>query len=128
MFEILPRTDGSYVGVRLIGALTGEDVRALAAYLRRVADERGPLRVLFAASEWTGWASWGALWADATAEVQLSDHVAKLAMAGKGIVDDSMTQALKPFVHARVRWFPSAELEDAWRWLVDGNGADLEGG
>lgn len=63
-----------------------------------------------------------------SADVLLSGHVSRLAMVGKGTLDHSMTEALKSFARARVRWFPSAELEDAWRWLVDGNGPDLEDG
>jgi hypothetical protein len=52
------------------------------------------------------------------ADLRLNEEVERLAMVGSGTVDRLTTEAMKPFAHATVRWFPSGELDEAWEWLV----------
>ena len=119
MFDVLPMTAGPFVAVRISGELTEDDVRDLRAYLTDRVRIHGPLRILFVASEWTRWDWWRALWEVGNADLAPSEDVHRLAMVGKGTLDHWMTEAMKPFAHARVRWFPSSDLEKAWRWLVE---------
>jgi hypothetical protein len=118
MFEILPRTDGSHVAIRLIGSLSEEDVMEMRSHLTALLEHHFSLRVLFMTEEWTGWEGWSALWEDVKTDLRLNEEVERLAMVGSGTVDRLMTEALKPFAHADVRWFPSGEVDEAWEWLV----------
>jgi hypothetical protein len=119
MFEILPRTEGKHVAIRLLGSLSEEDLLDMRAHLTGLLAHHDSLRILFVTEDWTGWEGWRALWEDAKADVRLNQDVERLAMVGKGTVDRLMTEAMKPFAHATVRWFPSGELEEAWAWLVE---------
>ena len=119
MFEILPRTEGRHVAIRLLGSLSEEDVLDIRAYLTGLLAHHASLRVLFVTKDWMGWDGWRALWEDAKADLRLNEDVERLAMVGKGTVDRLMTEAMKPFARATVRWFRSGELEEAWAWLVE---------
>lgn len=118
MFEILPRTRGANVAIRLLGSLSEDDILDIRAHLTGLLTEHDALNILFVTEQWTGWDDWRALWEDVKADLRLNDDVERLAMVGKGTVDRLMTEAMKPFAHARVRWFPTGELDDAWAWLV----------
>ncbi|MBT8338086.1 MAG: STAS/SEC14 domain-containing protein [Gemmatimonadetes bacterium] len=118
MFEIMPSTDGSRVAIRLVGSLSEDDGLDLRSHLTGLLTDHSSLRILFVTEEWTGWEGWRALWEDVKADLRLNEEVERLAMVGSGTVDRLMTEAMKPFAHATVRWFPSGELDEAWEWLV----------
>ena len=118
MFEIMPRTHGGRLAIRLVGRLSEDDVLALRSHLTAQLADHPALRILFLTEEWTGWEGWRALWEDVKADLRLNEEVERLAMVGSGTVDRLMTEAMKPFAHATVRWFPSRELDEAWEWLV----------
>lgn len=119
MYEILPRTDGRRVAIRLRGELSKQDLQDIRAYLKGLLAHHSPLQVLFVVTEWTGWHGWGALWEDVKTDLRLNEDVERLAMVGGGLGERLMTAAMKPFAHATVRWFPPSALEDAWNWLPE---------
>ena len=59
MYELLPQTQNDVLGVRLGGALTGDDFRALQAALQR-ASRDGPVHLLVLADDHHGPAEPGA--------------------------------------------------------------------
>lgn len=122
MYEIMPRTTGRRIAIRLRGDLGAEDIRQLRAELREWSWRFGSLALLFVIEEWTGWDGWKALWEDLKADLALNDDVERLAMVGKGPAGRWTTEAMKPFAHAEVRWFPASETEAAWSWLADDGG------
>lgn len=72
MFEILPRTDGSHVAIRLVGSLSEEDVMEMRSHLTALLEHHFSLRVLFMTEEWTGWEGWSALWEDVKPDLRLN--------------------------------------------------------
>lgn len=119
MFEILPRMEGRHVAIRLVGSLSKGDLLDIRAYLTGLLAHHSSLRILFVTEDWKGWDGWRALWEDAKTDLRLNQDVERLAIVGQRAVDRLMTEAMKPFAHATVRWFPSGELEEAWAWLTE---------
>lgn len=54
MYELLDRTKGSTVGIRVTSTLTCEDYEALRPLLEQKAREHGPLRVLLLMEDGAG--------------------------------------------------------------------------
>lgn len=122
MYEIMPRTEGTRVGIRIRGDLTEEDIEDLRDDLTQVAWRFRSLSLLFVLEEWTGWDRWKALWEDLKADMALNRDVERLAMVGKGPLGRLTPEAMRPFAHAEVRWFPASHTDAAWSWLAGDGG------
>ena len=118
MFEILPMSRAPYLAIRFDGTLREEDILDLRGLLRAVLEHHESVFLLFVTADRMGWTGWNDLWHDVGAGLSLSRDVRRLAMVARGAVDHLMTEAMSPFAHARVRWFLSGELDEAWSWLL----------
>lgn len=74
MFEVLPRTRGPRIAIRLEGNLSEEDVVDMRAYLTGVLQHHPSLSLLFVMAEWTGWEEWKALWEDVNTDIVLNSE------------------------------------------------------
>lgn len=117
MYELLGRTEGSTIGIRVTGTLTSDDYEALRPQLEKQARENGPLRVLILMEDWRGWDGLVALWEDLKTDVRLNEHVERLAMVGEEDWERWMTEISKPFAKGTIRYFDRDQLDEAWAWL-----------
>jgi len=117
MFEILPETDRSKIGIRVTGKLSTADYERFGALLaERVASE-GTLRLLIEMHEFEGWESLAAMWEDLKLDVKYHSDIERIAMVGEKGWQEWMTQLSKPFLPGKIRYFDVKEKQQAVGWL-----------
>ncbi len=113
-------TDASardHIVVRAIGKLVKEDYAGFVPAFEQVLKERGKLRILFDATELTGWDA-GALWQEIKFDVKHFSDIERVAMVGTQKWQQTLEQAAKPFTHAEMRYIDASEIEAARSWLI----------
>lgn len=109
-------TTGDLVEVHVQGTLTHEAYQAFVPVLEAGVREHGKLRILFVMRDFHGWTA-GALWDDLKLDLKHFRDVRRLALVGETKWQHGMSLFCKPFTTAKVRYFPSEELEAARAWL-----------
>lgn len=127
MYEIMSRSQGSRIGICILGDLSAEEIRNLRSTLRKFAWRFGSLSLLCVIEEWSGWEGLEALWEDLKTDVALNREIERLAMVGKATVGRWTTKVMEPFAHAEVRWFPISGIEEGWSWICEGAPAGESG-
>jgi hypothetical protein len=119
MIEKLKESRGISFGFKVSGALTTEDIAALAAELDPfITHQRHPVGILADLREMHG-ATWAARWHEMRFLQAHTDRIARLAI----VSDDSwlefseMVLVATAALQAETRYFHSAELEHAWHWV-----------
>ena len=120
MYELLPQTQNDVLGVRLGGALTGDDFRALQAALQR-ASRDGPVHLLVLADDHHGPAEPGAAWADPADAPARPVAVGRLALVGDGEWHTWTAWLDRLLAPDAVRSFSEVLLAEAWAWVRDGD-------
>lgn len=100
--------------------LTADDYQALVPELQRLIEEHGKIRLIWDMKNFEGWQP-GALWQDAKFDLRHNDDVERIAMVGEARWENLMTQLMKPFAKAKVKYFDQAAYEDAQRWIQKGS-------
>jgi hypothetical protein len=114
------QVDGSaanHVVVRATGKLTKDELAQFRTDFERLVHERGKLRILFDATEFTGWDS-GALWQEAKFDIKHFADIARVAIVGSRGWQKTLEAATNPFVRAEMRYFDASEMNAAKDWLV----------
>ena len=120
MIETLDPSHGNLLGVRLGGALTGDDYRALRAALQR-AGRDGPVHLLVLADDHHGPAEPGAAWADPVDAPARPVAVGRLALVGDGEWHTWTAWLDRLLAPDAVRSFSEVLLAEAWVWVRDGD-------
>lgn len=122
MVEVVPDMPEGTLGFRSAGALTADDYRqVLLPPLREAIDAGERIRLLFEIGE--GFKETpGGLWEDIKSGTELTvGHLSSWERTAVVSDQDWVRQAIKLFgwmSPGEVRRFPTAELEDAKRWLA----------
>jgi hypothetical protein len=113
-------TDASasnHIVVRATGKIVKEDFTGFVPEFERLVHERGHLRVLFDATEFTGWDA-NALWQEIKFDLKNLSKIDRLAVLGTKAWQRALEGAMKPFAHPRMRYFDAAEITAAHQWLI----------
>jgi len=114
--EVHVETTGSLLEVRVGGKLTRE---MYAVFVPRVEEEirkHGKLDMLFVMKDFHGWTA-GALWDDLKFDLKHFSDIRRLAIVGETKWQKGMAVFCRPFTTAKIRYFPTTEVEEARRWL-----------
>lgn len=98
------------------GKLTDEDYDRLIPLLEEKVRTLGKIRWYFEMKEFEGW-SLSALWRDLKFDFNHKEDLEKIAMAGDKKWEKELTQLMKPFTGAQVRYFDLSEADEAKNWI-----------
>ena len=74
------------------------------------------VRWYFEMENFSGW-KFNAFWKDLKMDMSHADDYEKIAMVGDKKWQDWITQFMKPFTNAEIRYFDSEQKEEAKEWI-----------
>ncbi len=116
MHQFLPETHDDLIALELSGKLDAADYKDILPVLEAAIERHGKIRLLWEMTDFEGW-TLGGLWEDGQFDVRHSENFSKIAMVGEKHWQEWMTQAIKRFTPAEVRYFESGFRADALAWL-----------
>ncbi len=120
MLEIIPRSQGKILGVRLTGKVTDSDYEEIfLPALQKVIDEFGKVRCLyFMDSGFEGW-TLGAMWDDTKFGVRHRNDFEKCAIVGGPKWAEWGTKLVAHFLSAEIKTYSEDQVEEAWSWIQE---------
>lgn len=117
MLKILEtQGQGNLVATVAIDKLTREDYDRLIPFLEKKIEESGKLRWYFEMEDFNGWEI-GALWQDFKFDVKHANDFERVAMVGDKSWQEWMSDLMKPFTSAEVRFFELRDQDKAHEWI-----------
>jgi hypothetical protein len=109
---------GKVLAVDLSGKLTKEDYQKFVPEIERLIRQHGKLRMLVELTGFHGW-EMGALWEDIKFDVKHFRDLERIAFVGDRAWEKGMATFCKPFTTATIRYFDSADREQALKWVAE---------
>ncbi|WP_373056197.1 STAS/SEC14 domain-containing protein [Zunongwangia sp. H14] len=97
--------------------LTDEDYEKIIPYLEEKIRKFGEIRWYFEMRDFEGW-TLSAMWKDAKFDFEKNENMKKIAMVGADKWQKGLTQLMKPFAEAEVKFFKLSETEAAKKWIA----------
>ena len=120
MVEILPSTQGDLLATRVSEKLTSADYDILLPHLDKILAEHGEIRWYFEMVTFHGWDLAG-FWRDVKFDVQHANDFSRIAMVGEKQWQQWMTDLMKPFTSAEIRFFELKDRNAALDWVQSDN-------
>jgi hypothetical protein len=118
MIEILDRSAGKVLGIKVSGKLLHQDYQRFVPMLEALIAGHGSIRCLVEMTDFQG-IELRALWDEIKFDVRHSRQVERSAVIGDRKWEAWMTRLSWPiFPKAELRYFDSAEREHAWDWIT----------
>lgn len=117
--EIREEGDGKVFIIKLSGKLSAHDYEHFVPETERRIREQGKLRMLVQMHDFHGW-ELGALWQDVKFDAKHFADIERLAMVGEKKWEAGMAAFCKPFTTAKIRYFDTAQYDDALAWVREG--------
>lgn len=114
MIEIEKR--GNIIYTYASGKLSNEDYDKILPIIKKTIEKHGKIRWCFQVDRFEGWSP-QSLWRDFKFDVKYRNDVTKVAIVGEERWQDWMTQMMKPFTSAEVRYFDEIEKDKAENWI-----------
>lgn len=111
------KVEGNTVYTVATEKLDDADYRQMLPVLERVIGQYKSLRWYFEMNDFEGW-TLSAMWKDLKFDTAHADDFQRIAMVGEKKWHKWMTQLMKPFTTAEIRYFDLAERELAKAWIV----------
>ncbi|MGH1434915.1 MAG: STAS/SEC14 domain-containing protein [Lewinella sp.] len=99
-----------------VNKLSQDDYDRFIPLAESIIEEHGKLRWYFEMEDFDGW-TLEALWSDAKFDFKHHDDFEKIAMVGRKDWMDWMTQLMKPFTSADIRFFELEAQAEARKWI-----------
>ncbi len=116
MFELLPESDDTVVGVKMTGTLTDADYQAFMPGLEQLIAGTRPPRWYIDWEDLEGWDQRGTANAFYF-RIKHRYQFKRVAMVVDDALRDEAAEMLALFTNADVRLFPPSEKHAAWAWL-----------
>lgn len=104
--------DRGIMVVAVTGKLDVEDYDVLGEEFDHMLERHGRVRLLIELKDFHGWTA-GAAWEDARLGFRHYGDIEKMAIVGENKWQQGMTQFVRPFTRAEVRYFDAAANADA---------------
>lgn len=98
------------------GKLTDEDYDRLIPLLEEKIRTYGKIRWYFEMQEFEGW-SLSAMWRDLKFDFRNKENLERIAMVGDKAWEKQLTQLMKPFTGATIKYFDISEKDEAKNWI-----------
>lgn len=118
MIEVLPKSEGKTLGVRLTSKATAEDYEKIfVPALESLIKEHGKVRCLYFMDE--GFQGWelGAMWDDAKFGIKHKSDFEKIAVVGGPKWAEWCNKIASHLVSGEMKTYPVDQLDDAWSWV-----------
>ncbi len=102
--------------VDVTGKLTKEDYAQFVPATEELIKEHGKIRILFVMHDFHGWSA-GAVWEDIKFDLKHFAHIERLGIVGESKWEHGMAIFCRPFTTAKMRYFDSAQLDEARKWI-----------
>jgi hypothetical protein len=96
--------------------LVDEDYERLTPVLEQKIKTYGLVRWYFEMRNFKGW-TLSALWKDIKLDFKNRNKYEKVAMVGDKEWEKELTQLMKPFTDAEIKYFPLSKAEEARKWI-----------
>ena len=127
MIERLKESFGAAFGFKVVGKITGDEVKAFEPQIEFVIRERKerPIGILADVSQMEG-ADWKARWNEMRFLQKYTDHIARMAVVGADKWEEVVAVVLvgTAVLQAETRYFASSEIATAWDWARSSKNAD----
>jgi hypothetical protein len=120
MIDVMSRSAGKVVGLRVSGKLLHEDYAAFLPKVEALIEQYGCVRCLV---EMTGFEGMElrAFWDEVKFDVRHSRQIERCAVVGDKTWESWMTRLSRPlFPNADMRFFEPAAIDQAWTWVEEG--------
>ena len=120
MFEILPESTNTCIGVKVSGKLASKDYDVLVSKLDEAISAHGKINLLMVLGDFDGWDDLDAAKADYKLGTHQYSQVEKAAFVSDKKWQGWMVKILSPMTrHTKERYFEIDQLEDAWSWIKE---------
>jgi hypothetical protein len=116
MIDHLTGLPAHTIGVKLSGKLHDEDYKKFVPLVNAEIAKAGTVNILAEFHDFHGWDA-QALWDDIKFATAHCTNIKRIALVGDQAWEKWMAVVCKPFTMAKVRYFNSAGMEAAKRWL-----------
>ena len=120
MIERLKESYGGVLGFKVVGKLTGEDIKNFEPQIEFVLAERKhkPIGILADLSQMEG-ADWKGRWDEMRFLQKHTDRIARMAVVGADKWEEivAMLTAGAAVLQAETRYFDESEMLRAWEWV-----------
>jgi SpoIIAA-like len=127
MIERLKESREAAFGFKVVGRISGDEVKAFAPQIEFLIKERKqrPIGILADLSQMEG-ADWKARWIEMRFLQKYTDHIARMAVVGADKWEEvvSMLLAGTSVLQAETRYFTTPEIAAAWEWVRTSKNAD----
>jgi len=115
MIEI-KKTQGNIIYTKSTGTLTKNDYDKLLPVLNTLLEKHVKIRWYFEMENFTGWEP-AALWEDLQFDIKHANDFEKIAMVGEREWQSMITQIMKPFSSAEIKYYDRQNQREAIRWI-----------
>lgn len=98
------------------GKLDDEDYKRVIPLLEEKISIYGRIRWYFEMRDFQGW-TFSAMWKDLKFDIKNRNNIERVAMVGDKKWEKQLTQLMKPFTDADVKFFETEEREKAKHWI-----------
>ena len=127
MIERLKESRGAAFGFKVVGKISGGEVKAFVPQIEFLIKERKerPIGILADLSEMEG-ADWKARWNEMRFLQKYTGHIARMAVVGADRWEEvvAMLLAGTAVLQAETRYFAISEIAPAWEWARSSKNAD----
>lgn len=99
------------------GKLTNEDYDRIIPVLQEKITSFDKVRWYFEMRDFKGWTP-SALWRDLKFDFKNKEHIEMVAMVGDKKWEKDLTQLMKPFTDAEIKFFQTEDRENAKLWIT----------
>jgi hypothetical protein len=118
MIAEIPQTSPKVLGFKMSGKLHDEDYKTFVPMVDAAVAQQGKIRLLAQFEDFHGW-DMHALWDDIKFATTHCLAIERIALVGEKTWQKWMAKICKPFTMAKIKYFDTAELEDAKAWLAE---------
>lgn len=116
MLQILAETKDNLIATKSTGKLTEMDYGKLLPLLYDRLKRYKKIRWYFEMADFKGWKSI-ASWEDAKFDMQHANDFEKIAIVGENDWQQWMTEIMKPFTKAEIKFFELNDSDSALKWI-----------
>lgn len=118
MFKYLKEHSGDLVAVMLTGKLEKADYDSLIPEIEEKISRFGKLNMFWEMVEFEGWDVSG-LWQDVKFDIKHVNDFNRVALVGGKKWEALISNLIKPFTTAEIRYFDLSEREEAMAWVSE---------
>jgi len=116
MVHLIETENTEVFALRVLGTLSEEDYNLLVPAMEAEIARHGKINLYWEMKDFEGWTP-GGLWEDVSFDVQHVTSFNRIALVGAKTWEKWLTNLLKPFTSADVKFYDYADRDEARAWV-----------